>query len=214
MEADFISFQDGIVTLRNTAGKRITLPIARLSKADQAFIQQRLSSTLDDQRSTSRVDAKSSTSGKPATAKPVAKRFFNALIDQNFDELKSLLTPAAQGNWEAAKPLIEGLDVPDNRQAVLVRTAKAEKDMADVNVSVKVRGKFLRQHLQLRWSDGQWLVAVLIPDGDDASPINFEGSSNDVSTSGREDEVTQQEDDDEAGAAEDEASTEASEDDK
>ena len=194
VEAELVTFKDGIVTLRNSAGKNVTLPITRLSENDQAFVQQQFASSNKDSQKTSPAV------GKPATAKPVAKRFYYALIDQNFDELKTLLTPAAQSNWDAAKTQLEGLDAPDGRQAVLVRTATEKEGIAEVNVSIKVRGKFKKQHLQLRWSSNQWLVASLIPDEEDESPVNFEGSGEGTSRIGEERIAQRGEDDDDTEA--------------
>jgi hypothetical protein len=213
VQAELIGVAGKNVLLRNAAGKQLTVPIVRLSLDDQGFIRQQPSGS---DAKPAQAAATSAPVGPPAEAKPVAKRFFTALIDQDFDEIKSLLTPAGQANWDAAKTLIEGLDVPDSRRSVLVRTAKSEAELAEVNVSVKVRGKYLKQRLKFRWSDNQWLVAALIPDGDEDESINFEPVGDDRSNSQlvRRNRTADMDDDSDGAESDDDAPTDDDEDDE
>jgi hypothetical protein len=215
VEAELVRVAGTNVLLRNSEGKQVTVPIARLSNDDRAFLRQQQSGSPSKTASSGPV-------GEPAKAKPVAKRFYTALLDQDFDKIKVLLTPAGQANWDAAKTLIEGLDAPDSRQSVLVRTAKVNPESAeivDVNVTIKVRGKYLKQRLQLRWSDSQWLVAGLVRDeGDDgggpdereggeeqkSETISFEGAGDDDRTGQLARRSPTSDDDEEAVEDEDE----------
>lgn len=42
MEADFVSTQDGMVTVRGASGKRVTFSLEKLSAADQAWVREKL----------------------------------------------------------------------------------------------------------------------------------------------------------------------------
>ena len=157
VEAEFVAYSDETVTLRNAKGREVKVPFSRLSKKDQEFIRQQ-------DKSSDGADDKKLLVGKPATAKPVVKRFYWSLIDQDFDAMKALVTPDGQSDWDAAKTKVEELDAPDGRQAVLVRKAIASDDVVNVNVSIKVRGKYLKYQVRTRWIDGEWRVAAIIPD--------------------------------------------------
>ena len=171
VEAEFVRVRDDKVTLRNSSGKEVTLPIARLSSPDQDFIRKQ---TAKSNGTSSGEQTGAQPKVKPATAKPVAKRFFATLVHEEFDDIKPMLTAEGQTNWDANKPLLEELDAPDDRKSILVRTAKGEADRVDVNVSVKVRGKWLKQQLQCRWVGDQWLITSLITDGEESNHLDFE----------------------------------------
>src|SRR5688500_899300 len=65
IEAEFVDFSDGKVTLKRTDGSDVSVPMTRLSGADQAFVRAELKARRDSNKP-------SKPTAKPGSAKPDA----------------------------------------------------------------------------------------------------------------------------------------------
>jgi thiol-disulfide isomerase/thioredoxin len=167
VEAELESFEDGKVTLRKPDGNTVTLPVERLSEADQRFVRQQTSAA--PQRPAS----------DRAAIQNVAKRFFESLRRENSDGIRGALTETARNGYDSGQSAVRKLPLPDRSGTIRVRKVETAGDDATAEVSVRLRGKYQPTKLYLRRESGDWMVHALTATGANGQVVthNFEGGT-------------------------------------
>jgi thiol-disulfide isomerase/thioredoxin len=164
VEAELVRLDSGKVTLRKTDGKLVTLPMEKLSAADQQFVRQ--------QETTAQKDP----ANDESPIKTVARRFFEGLRRENEDAVRATLTSKAQTRYDSPDSPVRKLPAPDRRATIRVQHVETAGDTALVQVSVRSRGENQESKLHLRREGDAWLVHAITaksPDGE-TETLDFE----------------------------------------
>ncbi len=169
--AELVAVRAGAVVLRSADGKEITVPVDRLSQADQEFIKQ---STPPRPAH----DNPHSSHDNPASdaIKEVAEQFYGDLRTRERELAREVLTATAQKLVQGGQTPLDGLPEPEEgKRAIRVGRAKLQGSLAEVPVRVRAGGQLHNTWLHLRLEDDQWRVFALsatYPDGERS--VNFE----------------------------------------
>jgi thiol-disulfide isomerase/thioredoxin len=165
VSAELVEVEDGKAVLRRTDGKTVTVPVDKLSDADQAFLnEQSKKSTIakDDPANAAIVD--------------IANKFYGDLRNEERAVARKALTKDAEAIVASGQSPLVGLPKPDeHKRAIVPGDVKIVGDVAEVPVSVRAGGQIHRTKLHLRMEDKEWRVfglSAVYPDGEKS--INFE----------------------------------------
>jgi thiol-disulfide isomerase/thioredoxin len=167
VDAEFVKVEGDKAVLRSAAGKEITVPIDKLSDADQTFIKA--------QRATESEDATQAN----AVIAEIAAKFFGDLRNQERTVARQALTKKAEALMGAGQSPLAGLPQPETgKKAITPGTVKFEGGVAEIPVLVRASGRAHRTKLHLRKEGDDWRVFALsatYPDGEKS--INFEAAN-------------------------------------
>jgi thiol-disulfide isomerase/thioredoxin len=153
------------VVLRNSDGKKTTVPLDRLSAADRAYLA---TVTAEDSPSENEADG--------GVIAQIAEKFYGDLRTHERDVARQSLTKKAQSLMTAGKSPLTGLPEPDSTDtSIRAGEAQVEGDMAEIPVLVRAGGRRHKTKLHLRREDDQWVVfalSAMYPDGEKS--ISFE----------------------------------------
>jgi len=156
IEAELVSLAGDKVKLRREDGQEITLPLARLSEDDRAYLK--LLAATRSPAATRSSAAKSNAAAKPAASeseikalRDVADRFYRDLRSKERNDARSLLTEAAQ-KYAADKnsPLLKIATPDDGARSIRIGRAKFSDSQAEVPVQVQVQNVRHETTLHLR----------------------------------------------------------------
>ena len=174
VEAELSSVNDGMVTLKTTAGKEVTVPLERLSDEDRAFVDEYLAK----EPLTSSATASSASNAKADNnlIQGFAEQFYKDLRTKEREAACGLLTKTAQGLFKSGKSPVVGLPMPDeSANGIKVGKVTINDKTAEVIVFVRVGGKSVKTVLHLRTEGDEWRVfAISAKLGEDEKTLNFE----------------------------------------
>jgi hypothetical protein len=158
--ADLVVIQQGNVVLRTDDGRQLTVPVKKLSAADQKFVE--------GLQSPDKAQRKGS--GQVAELSEIAKNFFNELRSEKREVAGEMLTAKAKEVLAAGKSPLANLPAPEESdRALRVLRPKIIKDTAEIPVQVKSADKLHKVKLHLRKEDEQWRIfamSALYPGGE------------------------------------------------
>ena len=168
LDAELVEVKDGKAVLLSTDGKTLSVPIKRLSEADQAFIQ----SQEKQEKSKSDPGA----GGANSALADLANRFYADLRSTERATAKQMLTKIAESLMSTGKSPLSGLPQPEvGAKAITPGKAKFDGDVAEIPVMVRAGGHVHKTKLHLRKEGDDWRVfalSAMYPDGEKS--INFE----------------------------------------
>lgn len=165
--AELVDVEDGKAVLRRADGKTITVPVDKLSDADQAFLK------LETEKA-------ESAKNDPANSLivEIATSFYGDLRNQERTVARQSLTKEAEAIMAAGQSPLAGLPKPDeHKRAIMPGKVKFEGDVAEIPVAVRAGGHVHKTKLHLRKEGDDWRVFALsaaYPDGEKS--INFEAA--------------------------------------
>lgn len=184
-EAELVSVDDDAVKLRRTDGTLVTVPLKKLSEADQKFVAEHLAASRSPAKereespmSEEEIEPKRDPRKDTADVMAVAKEFFEDLRSEERDAARALLTAEAQqANSSEGSPLGK-LPKPDaGSRAIKVSRPEIKGEHANVPVKVRAGGALANTTLHLRVEDDQWRVfgiSATTPQGEQT--IDFEAA--------------------------------------
>lgn len=184
-EAELLSVGGKAVKLRRTDGKQLTVPLDRLSEADQDFVAEFLESSQPSVKKSKDAPSSEEDEGQKrdprkdiAAVTALVKEFFEDLRTDERDAARALLTAEAQEvNASAESPLGKLPKPDDGSRAIKVSRPKIDGENANVPVKVRAGGATADTTLHLRIEDDQWRVfgiSAATPQGEQT--INFEAA--------------------------------------
>jgi thiol-disulfide isomerase/thioredoxin len=151
IEAEFVSLQGGNVRLLREDGKEITLPLEKLSKADQNFVKA--------QAVRKTVSAKSDAG---SVLRKLAQEFYANLRTKDRKLAIAALSEKARELAGEKKSALASLPSPDEAaSAIKVGKAKISGQQPEVPVQVRAGGASQKTALHLRKEGDAWCVFAL-----------------------------------------------------
>lgn len=170
--------------LRDTKGKELVVPLARLSDADREFVQsqaEKKSGPLEDEAAKPTDDPAAADKAKPPreAIAEIAERFYADLRTKERDAARQTLTQKAESLIKDGKSPLTALPQPEaGDKSIKLGKVKLDGQVAEIPVLVRVGTELHRTKLHLRFEDNQWHVFALsavYPDGEKS--INFEAEA-------------------------------------
>ena len=143
-KAELVSFNDSTVTLKRNDGKKLTLPLSKLSKADRDFLKNSKTSS-----------AKSSTDDRTAI-KQVGNQFVRQLGLQSQDGVAKLMSDTLDES--AAEKLIADIPKPDRVSKKSIRKIVVNGDSASAEIAYRYRNRFVKHAIKLDRKSESWKI--------------------------------------------------------
>ncbi len=183
IDAELVSAAADEVTLRRANGQELTLPLARLSPDDRAFVKRQQAgaipspgSSAPSDKPAARTKATRGNDAAPQAIREVAERFYRDLRTKERADARSLLTAAAQQHAAQENAPLQKLATPDEG-ARAIRIGRVKQRGSQAEVPVQVRAQDMRHDttLHLRQEGEAWRVfAISTMVGDEELTLDFE----------------------------------------
>ena len=172
VEAELLAIEEGNVKLRTSDGKKIEVPVEKLSESDKVYLKVWTKRNSPDEGSTETLES-------PQLAlKESATRFLKDLRTESREKAKAMLTAKGQEVAESGKSPLEFLPKLGSSDTS-IRVGKVEINDSQASVQANVRvGKVsqkIKLHFRLVESDWKvYAVSATLPDGE--KTLDFEKS--------------------------------------
>ncbi len=144
-KGELVKVAEDRVTIRRSDGKQFTVPLTKFVPADQEYVAGMRAREKDE-----------------AETRRHALRFYLILRKSDRGEIKEILATAAQAAYDTNASFFDGITPADRGTSPRVKQVTIDGDTADVDLSVKLAGKYRDVSMALvKDSDERWGILSL-----------------------------------------------------